>query len=245
MQSLSVPIAMLASMAQCTAPRDGHRTASGRANCPQCGRGYSSQSYRPVTYTPPPTYRSVSSAPSGGGRTSRTVRGTNVAYTISSGEQRTLEPARVAVARGLQTSPTRRDFFLCHAWDDRSGAAKELHDELERLGVSVWFSEKDLGLGVPMLRAIDRGLANSHIGIVLVTPSFLRRIAAEGIADKELSVLLATNRVIPIVHETTFEALLDSSPMLHSRSGLSTSESSLANVAAALADTVQREKETV
>jgi hypothetical protein len=33
-----------------------------------------------------------------------------------------------------------RDVFLCHAWDDRGGAAKELHDLLEARGVKVWFS---------------------------------------------------------------------------------------------------------
>ena len=32
--------------------------------------------------------------------------------------------------------------FLCHAWDDRKESAKDLHDLLETLGVSVWFSEK-------------------------------------------------------------------------------------------------------
>jgi len=36
--------------------------------------------------------------------------------------------------------------------------------------VSVWFSEKDVGLGKSLLREIDKGLANSRIGIVL-TPS--------------------------------------------------------------------------
>lgn len=244
---MSAPIAMLQSMAQCTAPREGHRTASGRASCPSCGgrSSYSPSYYRPVVYaSPASTYRGGGSS-SGGGRASRTVRGTSISYTISAAEQRVLEPARAAIARGLQAAPARRDLFLCHAWDDRAGAAKSLHDELERLGVTVWFSEKDLGLGVPMLRAIDRGLANSHIGIVLVTPAFLRRIAAEGVADKELSVLLATGRVIPIVHETTFEALLDASPMLHSRSGLSTDESSLSNIAAEIADTVRREKDGI
>ncbi len=33
------------------------------------------------------------------------------------------------------TVPSLRDIFLCHAWDDRAGAAKELHDLLESLGV--------------------------------------------------------------------------------------------------------------
>lgn len=42
---------------------------------------------------------------------------------------------------------------------------------------------------MPLLRAIDKGLANSRIGIVLVTPALLRRLPTEGIADKELSAL--------------------------------------------------------
>lgn len=87
--------------------------------------------------------------------------------------------------------------FLCHAWEDRQGAAKELHDLLVSRGVKVWFSEKDIGLGVPLLRAIDRGLANSRIGIVLVTPALLQRLPKESIADKELSALRAGERLVP------------------------------------------------
>src|SRR3546814_8818431 len=69
--------------------------------------------------------------------------------------------------------PDLRDVFLCHAWADRQGAAKELRDLLVAAGVNVWFSENDLPLGVPMMRAIDKGLANSRIGLVLVTPALL------------------------------------------------------------------------
>lgn len=134
--------------------------------------------------------------------------------------------------------PDLRDVFLCHAWDDRQGAARELHDLLVAKGVKVWFSEKDLGLGVPMMRAIDKGLANSRIGLVLVTPALLLRLPQEGIADKELSALLARDQLVPIVHNTTYEALRDVSPMLASRSGLSTAEGSMADVAAKLAELV-------
>lgn len=105
-------------------------------------------------------------------------------------------------------------------------------------GVSVWFSEKDVPLGSTLLREIDKGLANSRIGIVLVTPSFLTRIKGEGIADKELSALLARDLLVPIVHNTSFEALRDISPLLGSRSGLSTSEDSLDNISAKIADLV-------
>ena len=134
--------------------------------------------------------------------------------------------------------PDLRDVFLCHAWDDRKGTAKELHDLLESRGVSVWFSEKDVALGSPLLREIDRGLAKSRVGIVLVTPALLRRLEGEGIADKDLSALLARDLLVPIVHDTTYEALREVSPLLGSRSGLSTAESPIADIAAKLAELV-------
>jgi hypothetical protein len=108
-------------------------------------------------------------------------------------------------------------------------------------GVSVWFSEKDVGLGVPLMRAIDKGLANSRIGLVLVTPALLLRLPQEGIADKELSALLARDQLVPIVHNTTFEALREVSPLLGSRSGLSTAEEPMTDVAAKLAELVSIE----
>ena len=150
---------------------------------------------------------------------------------------RALTPVRESVEKRASL-PDLRDVFLCHAWDDRRGAAKELHDRLESLGVSVWFSEKDVPLGTPLLREINKGLARSRVGIVLVTPALLRRLAEEGIADKELSALLARDQLVPIVHNTTYEALREVSPLLGSRSGLSTAEEPMANVAAKLAELV-------
>jgi TIR domain len=232
-------------MARCTAPVYGHRTASGAANCPACGGrygrsygGYSSYgSYSPSSYSPS---RSTGGSGSSGG-SSRSTKprwsgaGSSVWYTPE--EVRALTPVRNSV-EDMAKQPALRDVFLCHAWDDRQGVAKELHDLLESRGVSVWFSEKDVGLGVPLLRAIDKGLANSRVGIVLVTPALLRRLPAEGIADKELSALLARERLVPVVHGTTYEALREVSPLLASRSGLSTAEEPMADVAAKLAELV-------
>ncbi|WP_238430289.1 toll/interleukin-1 receptor domain-containing protein [Chitinophaga agri] len=152
-------------------------------------------------------------------------------------EVRTLTPIRENVER-RSTIPELRDVFLCHAWDDRKGPAKELHDLLESKGVSVWFSEKDVLLGSPLLREIDKGLVKSRIGIVLVTPSLLQRLKGEGIADKELSALLARDLLVPIVHNTNYEALREVSPLLGSRSGLSTSEDTMVEVAAKIAELV-------
>jgi hypothetical protein len=152
-------------------------------------------------------------------------------------EIRTLTPFRESIEKRAPL-PDPRDVFLCHAWDDRGGAAKELHDLLVSRGVSVWFSEKDVALGTPLLREIDKGLAKSRVGIVLVTPALLSRLRREGIADKELSALLARDLLVPIVHNTTYETLREVSPLLGSRSGLSTAEATMADVAAKLAELV-------
>lgn len=231
-------------MARCTAPVEGHRSASAAAACPACRgryRGYSS--YRSYS-SPSPSYSWLGSSGSGrssGGGSGGSARprwspvGSSVVYTPA--QVLALTPVRDKV-ENLAKEPDLRDVFLCHAWDDRQGAAKELHDLLVSRGVKVWFSEKDVGLGVPLMRAIDKGLANSRVGIVLVTPALLRRLPAEGIADKELSALLARDRLVPIVHQTTYEALRDVSPLLGSRSGLSTAEESMADVAAKIAELV-------
>lgn len=153
----------------------------------------------------------------------------------TSAEWRAVEPLATKAVEQARTHPERRDLFLCHAWDDRETGAAELYGRLKSNGASVWFSEEDVPLGKMLLREIDKGLRNSRVGIVLVTPALLRSIESEGIAEKELSVLLASGRVIPVAHGTTFEALRDVSPMLASHAGLSTAESSLEDVAAKIA----------
>lgn len=231
-------------MARCTAPINGHRTASGRANCPACGGGYRTYGF----YSSYPSYSSscfsstnnLKSNNSHSGETRKKASWSPVASTIlyTSAEIRTLTPVRENVVKRSKI-PDLRDVFLCHAWDDRKDAAKELYDILTAKDVTVWFSEKDVPLGAPLLREIDKGLANSRMGIVLVTPSFLERIKGEGIADKELSALLARDLLVPIVHKTTFEDLREVSPLLGSRSGLSTIEESMEDVAAKIAELVK------
>lgn len=235
-------------MARCTAPVEGHRSSSAAAACPAC-RGRSGRYGGYNGYSGYGAYSSsnYSSSVSGGGSRSgggsgsgakpRWSRpGSSVSYTP--GQVQSLTPIRESVEKSAVEQPDLRDCFLCHAWDDRQGAAKDLYESLVAADVKVWFSEKDLGLGVPMMRAIDKGLTNSRIGLVLVTPNLLRRLPQEGVADKELSALLAGNRLVPIVHQTTYSELRNVSPLLASRSGLDTAEDSMAMVATKIAELV-------
>jgi hypothetical protein len=235
-------------MARCTAPVKGHRSSAAAADCPACGgrygrySGYGS-SYSSYSSYSPPSYSSGSSggrSSSSGSARTRKPRwsGAGSAAWYTREQVQALTPVRENVESLAVSQPDLRDVFLCHAWDDRQGSAKELHDLLEARGVRVWFSEKDLGLGVPMMWAIDKGLVNSRVGIVLVTPAMLRRLPAEGVADKELSALLRRERLVPVVHGTTYEELEKVSLLLASRAGLNTAEESMAEVAMKIAELV-------
>lgn len=230
-------------MARCTAPVRGHISAAAAAECPACShRSSYRSSYRYENYESPYSSLGNSGGRSGSGSGSGSSKprwskvGSTVSYTPS--QILSLTPIRETIETRAFEQPDLRDVFLCHAWDDRQGVAKELHDLLEASGVKVWFSEKDLGLGVPMMRAIDKGLANSRIGLVLVTPALLKRLPKEGVADKELSALLAGNQLVPIVHQTTYEDLRNVSPLLASRSGLDTGEDTIEVVARKIAELV-------
>jgi hypothetical protein len=140
-------------MARCTAPVNGHRTASGAAACPACGgRGrFSGYGYSPPSY---PSYLSYpssgSSGSSGGGRSSgggssRSTKprwsrpGSSQFYTPE--EVRALAPIRDTVEKRASL-PDLRHIFLCHAWDDRQGVAKELYDLLVARDVSPELNSK-------------------------------------------------------------------------------------------------------
>ena len=229
-------------MAQCTAPVNGHRSAAARANCPVCGRrggysaynGYSGYSDYSRSYSSPSKNRTGSSSSGNKTRAKWSSAGSTILYTPA--EIRTLTPLRNEVEK--RATADLKDIFLCHAWEDRKTTAKNLTDLLVGNGTSVWFSENEVLLGSNLLREIDKGLANSRVGIVLVTSSFLKRIQGNGIADKELSALLSRDQLIPVLDGVTFEELFSVSPLLASRSGLNTSEETMEDIANKLSEVV-------
>lgn len=231
-------------MARCTAPVNGHRTTSGAANCPDCssryggyGSRYSNPSYSD-SYSISNRRTSLGNYNSPKGRTKKaswSKSSSSIYYTQT--EINTLTPVRKVVEKRAE-KPDIRDVFLCHAWDDRKESALELYNLLISNNVTVWFSENDIPLGASFLREIDKGLAKSKVGIVLVTPSFLKRVNNEGVADKELSALLARDQLVPIVHNTTYDELRDVSPLLGSRNGLDTQEDTMKNIAEKLAELI-------
>jgi hypothetical protein len=219
-------------MSLCTAPVRGHWSPRARARCPECGvkspynRNRSENLHNIVINS---AWKKVSST-----HPVRSRFSSSLSYTLR--EIQALRPVRNRIERRRFRDSW--DVFLCHSFDDRKGSAKILNDLLVSNGVSVWFSETTLKLGSSMLREIDKGLAKSTVGIVLVTPGFIRSLQKEGVADKELAYLLGTDRLLPIAHGISFEEIETVSPLLASRTGLSTVDDSFDTIAAKIADVV-------
>jgi hypothetical protein len=75
-------------------------------------------------------------------------------------------------------SPTNTEFdaFICHASDDKEEFVRPLAERLKKCGLKIWFDEFTLTIGDSLRRSIDRGLANSRFGIVVISPSFGKNI---------------------------------------------------------------------
>jgi hypothetical protein len=127
------------------------------------------------------------------------------------------------------------DIFLSHATADLA-LARALYHALRGLGADVWIDDFSLKLGQNIVRAIDRGISGSRIGVVLVTPTV---IAGRPWMEKELSALLNDKEtVIPILHEVTLAQLQEYSPLLHLKKGLSTADRSVDDIARLIVSTL-------
>lgn len=149
----------------------------------------------------------------------------NMVYQPTRSERELLKSVRQHVA----ADPVEReyDIFLCHATADPY--ARTLRYALEELGAKVWFDESCLELGENFVLAIDRGIARSRIGVILVTPTV---ITGRPWVEKEFSALLDDKeKVIPILHEVTWTELRKYSRLLHLRNGLSTANRTVEEIA--------------
>lgn len=117
------------------------------------------------------------------------------------------------------------DTFLSYAHVDGSDIAAELHAELDNLGVANWFDEESARVGKPFPLEIDNGLTKAHAGIILLTGAYL---AGRTWTEKERSVLLDKDTLIPVVHGVTFEKVREFSGMIAVLKGFDTSRDSVA-----------------
>jgi len=129
---------------------------------------------------------------------------------------------------GLQTPQQSTDpgwdAFVSHASEDKDAFARPLAEALRSRELRIWFDEFTLTVGDSLRRSIDRGLAHSKFGIVVLSPKFF----AKEWPQKELDGLVAREVngrkvILPVWHDIDAESIRKFSPMLADRVAISSS----------------------
>lgn len=129
------------------------------------------------------------------------------------------------------------DLFVCHASEDKDEVARPLAMALVGRGYAVWYDEFTLTLGDSLSREIDRGLATSDFGVVILSPNFFEKRWPR----QELDALVGLEsvdgkkRILPVWHEVTVDDVAKYSPLLSHRVAVSTG-AGMNSVVQAIAD---------
>jgi hypothetical protein len=130
-------------------------------------------------------------------------------------------------------SQTEWDVFISHASEDKEKFVKPLAIILARAGVKVWYDELTLKAGDSLMRSIDKGLANSKSGIVVISRAFIEKKWPEyelrGLITLEMSG--KNSKVIPVWYGVSHDEVMAFSPTLADKLALDTTRQSIETIA--------------
>ena len=115
------------------------------------------------------------------------------------------------------------DVFISHASEDKERVVLPLATMLEASGLKVWLDKTTLTLGDSLRQAIDRGLAKSRFGIVVLSHAFFGKSWPQRELDGLISREDAGVKVIlPIWHGISYQDVSEKFPLLAGRLAVST-----------------------
>ncbi len=147
---------------------------------------------------------------------------------------------RPLVDKPLSTVPTlvrnqnstQFDVFISHASDDKQDVVTPLAEALRAGGLSVWYDDFELKIGDSLRRNIDRGIASSRFGIVVLSTAFF----GKGWPEYELDGLVTKSVdgdqvLLPIWHNITKDEVVSYSPSLADKIARNTTTQTVEEIA--------------
>lgn len=124
------------------------------------------------------------------------------------------------------------DVFISHASEDKDAFVRPLAQALKDRGLDVWYDEFTLKWGDSLRGEIDRGLAGSRYGVVVLSKHFFSKpwpqTELDGLLTKEIS---GGGRVLPIWHDIAHSEVQQASPILASKMARTTKDKSVTELA--------------
>jgi hypothetical protein len=135
--------------------------------------------------------------------------------------------------------PKEWDVFISHAHEDKDEIVRPLAHALQELGLRVWFDELELRIGDSLRRKIDQGIARSAFGVVVLSTAFFAKNWAQYELDGLVTRSVDGSQVLlPLWHKLTKAEVMAQSPSLADKLARSTTDSTLEEIAAEIAEVV-------
>ncbi|KAA6336376.1 hypothetical protein EZS27_015457 [termite gut metagenome] len=132
------------------------------------------------------------------------------------------------------------DVFISHASEDKDEVVRPLAYALQSEGLSVWYDEFEMKIGDSLRRKIDKGLANSKFGIVVLSKEFIKKgwtnYELDGIITKAVT---GEQIILPIWHNITKKEVIDFFPSLADKLARNTASFTVDEIANEIAEVIK------
>ena len=132
------------------------------------------------------------------------------------------------------------DVFISHASEDKDDIVRPLAIALKEKGLRVWYDEFELRIGSSLRQTIDRGIARSRFGVVVLSSSFLSKgwtaYELDGLVTRTVS---GEQVLLPIWHNITKQEVMDYSPPLADKLARSTATHTVDEIATEIAEVIR------
>ena len=135
------------------------------------------------------------------------------------------------------------DVFISHASEDKEAVVRPLAEALVSEGLNVWYDEFELRIGDSLRRKIDQGLANSRVGLVVLSHSFIAKgwtnYELDGIVTRSVS---GEQVLLPIWHNISKQEVIAYSPSLADKVARSTATHTVEEIAKEIAELIESKR---
>jgi hypothetical protein len=138
----------------------------------------------------------------------------------------TSSPTSSALRTARSNKPEEEwDVFISHASEDKDEIATPLAEALRGKGLRVWYDDFSLQLGDSLRQSIDRGLARSRFGVVILSARFFEKHWPQqelnGLVTREVN---GRKVILPVWHGVAFVEVRNYSVILADRFSVQTKD---------------------
>ncbi len=153
-----------------------------------------------------------------------------------------------SLVHGQNTPPGREnqeehreyDVFISHASEDKDEVVRPLAHSLKAGGLKVWYDEFALRIGDSLRRKIDKGLARSRFGVVVLSQSFFQKgwpnYELDGIVTRAVT---GEQIILPIWHNISKSEVIEYSPSLADKLARNTATHTVDEIAQEIIEVIE------